>query len=156
MVFALIRDTDVNLAVTVHVLGAMVLLGGLITAATASLAGWRSEGVALRRFAVKTLLIVALPAWFAMRIGAQWAYSAGGWEDYANSTGEDPAWIGIGFITAEAGGLLLLISLILGWIGLRKARSGGGGGLLQAAGVISAVLVLVYVIAIWAMGGKPD
>jgi hypothetical protein len=153
LVFALIRDTDADLAVTVHVLGAMVLVGGLITAATASLAGWRGDSLTLRRFAVKTLLIVALPAWFVMRIGAQWAYSAGGWEDIPDDL--EPAWIGIGFITAEAGGLLLLISLILGWIGLRKARQGGGGGLLQAAGVISAVLVLVYVLAIWAMGGKP-
>jgi hypothetical protein len=155
LVFALIRDTDADLAVTVHVLGAMVLVGGLVTAAAASVAGWRGDSLALRRFAVKTLLIVALPAWFVMRIGAQWAYSAGGWEDAAEATGEDPTWIGIGFMTAEGGGLLLLISLILGWIGLRKARQGGGGGLLQAAGVISAVLVLIYVLAVWAMGGKP-
>ena len=154
MVFALIRDTDVNIAVTVHVLGAMVLLGGLITAATASLAGWRSEGVALRRLAVKTLLIVALPAWFVMRIGAEWAYYAEGWDDVPSDL--EPAWIGIGYITADLGGILLLISLILGWIGLRKARNGGGGGLLRAAGVISAVLVLIYVVAVWAMGGKPD
>ena len=153
-VFALIRDADVNLAVTVHVLGAMVLVGGLLTAATASVVGWRSDGVALRRFAVKTLLIVALPAWFVMRIGAEWAYASEGWDDVPSDL--EPVWIGIGYITADLGGLLLLIALILGWIGLRRARQGGGGGLLQASGVLSAVMVLIYVIAVWAMGGKPD
>jgi hypothetical protein len=153
MVFA---DTAVDIALTVHVLGAMVLVGALVTAATAAIVGWRSEGFALQRFSVRTLLIVALPAWFVMRIGAQWVYSEAGWSDLADTTGEDPGWLGIGFITAEAGGLLLLIALILGWIGLRKARQGGGGGLLRASGVIAAVLVLVYVVAVWAMGGKPD
>ena len=70
-------------------------------------------------------------------------------------TTQEPAWIGIGFITAEAGGLLLLIALILGWLGIRRERKGGGSTLLRISGVIAAVLVLVYVIAIWAMGGKP-
>ena len=50
-----------------------------------------------------------------MRIAAQWAYSEAGWDQVADD--QEPAWIGIGFITAEAGGLLLLIALILGWIG---------------------------------------
>ena len=35
-------------------------------------------------------------------------------------------------MTADGGGLLLLIALILGGIGVRKARSGGGSGLLLA------------------------
>ena len=58
--------------------------------------------------------------------------------------------------TAECGGLLLLIALILGGIGLRKSRSGGGNGLLKASGVIATLLVAVYVVAVWAMGGKPS
>ena len=96
---------------------------------------------------------MALPAWFVMRIAAQWAYSEAGWDKVADD--QEPAWIGIGFITAEAGGLLLLIALILGWIGIRRERKGGGGTLLRISGVLAAVLVLVYVIAVWAMGGKP-
>ena len=66
-----------------------------------------------------------------------------------------PPWIGIGYITAEGGGLLLLIALILGGIGLRKSRTGGGTGLLKASGVIATVLVAAYVVTIWAMGAKP-
>jgi hypothetical protein len=119
-----------------------------------SVIGWRDESSDLRRRSVKTLLIVALPAWFVMRIAAQWAYSSGGWDKIPDD--QEPAWIGIGFITAEGGGLLLLIALILGWIGVRKDRQGGGGTLLRISGVISAVLVLIYVLAVWAMGGKPS
>ena len=50
---------------------------------------------------------------------------------------------------------MLLIALILGGIGIRKSRSGGGGGLLKASSVIATLLVAVYVVAVWAMGGKP-
>ena len=153
MLFAAARANGLDLAILVHVLGAMVLVGGLVTAAAMSVIGWRDESSDLRRRSTKTLLIVALPAWFVMRIAAQWAYSEAGWDKVADD--QEPAWIGIGFITAEAGGLLLLIALILGWIGIRRERKGGGGTLLRISGVLAAVLVLVYVIAVWAMGGKP-
>jgi hypothetical protein len=153
VLFALERPNDVDLAVFVHVLGAMILVGALVTAAAMSVIGWRDESIDLRRRSTMTLLVVALPAWFVMRIAAQWAYSSGGWDSIPDDA--EPAWIGIGFITAELGGLLLLIALILGWLGIRRERKGGGSTLLRVSGVIAAVLVLVYVIAIWAMGGKP-
>ena len=60
------------------------------------------------------------------------------------------------YITADLGALLLIVALILGGIGLRRSRTGGGDGLLRASGVIAAILVAMYVIAVWAMGGKPD
>jgi hypothetical protein len=148
---AAIRPDDVNLALLVHVLGAMVLLGALVTASTAAIVGWRDETGMLRRLSYKTLLFVGLPSWIVMRIGAQWVYA----EENLDELAEDPAWLGIGFITAEGGGLLLLIALILGGIGLRKSRSGGGGGLLKASAVIATLLVAIYVIAVWAMGAKP-
>jgi hypothetical protein len=149
---AAVRPDDVNLALLVHVLGAMVLVGALVTASTAAIVGWRDETGMLRRLSYKTLLFVGLPSWIVMRIGAQWVYA----EENLDELAEDPGWLVIGFITAELGGLLLLIALILGGIGLRKSRSGGGGGLLKASAVIATLLVAVYVIAVWAMGAKPD
>jgi hypothetical protein len=147
-----VRPDDINVALLVHVLGAMVLVGGLLTAASAAIIGWRDEGIALRRFSYKTLLWVAFPAYIVMRVGAQWVEVKENLDDLA----EDPAWLGIGYITADLGGLLLLIALILGGIGLRRARKGGGGaGLLKATGVIATLLVAVYIVAVWAMGGKP-
>jgi hypothetical protein len=143
------RPDAISIAVLVHVLGAMVLVGGVVTAAGASLIGWRDESVALRRFSFRTLLIVALPAWFVMFGGAMWASSKEHLDD------AELAWLDIGHIAAEGGGLLLLIALILGGMGVRKSANGGGGGLLKASGAIAAFLVAVYILAIWAMGAKP-
>ena len=105
--------------------------------------------MALRRFSYRTLLAVALPGYIVMRIGAQWVES----DEYPDSY--DPTWLGIGYMTADGGAVLLLIALILGGVGLRKARDGGGTGLLKTSGVIATLLVAVYVVTIWAMGAKP-
>ena len=149
---ATIRPDDINVALLVHVLGAMTLVGALFTAAAASAIGWRAEGDTLRRISYKTLLFVALPAFIVMYAGALWTYD----KENLDSLAEDPSWVEIGFMTADLGGLLLLIALILGGIGLWRSRSGGGGPLLRASGAIATLLVLVYVVAVWAMGGKPD
>ncbi len=151
-VLAAIRPDDINVALLVHVLGAMVLVGGLVTAAAAGIIGWRDETAALRRLSYKTLLFVALPAFVVMRVGAQWVYS----KEQLDELPEDPGWIGIGFITSDLGGLLLLVALVLGGIGLRRSRTGGGSGLLQASSVIATLLVALYVVAVWAMGAKPS
>ncbi len=60
-----------------HVLGAMLLVGGLfVVSASLDLRvarpGGRRRDAALRRFAYLTLFFVVLPAFFAMRIGAAW------------------------------------------------------------------------------------
>ena len=78
---ASIRPDSINVALLVHVLGAMVLVGGLVTTAAASFIGWNDESPALRQFAYKVLLFVALPGWILMRIGAQWVYVKEGLDD---------------------------------------------------------------------------
>ncbi len=151
---AAVRPDSWNLAVFVHVAGAMILFGGLVTAAGAGAIGWRDSNGGLRRFAALTLFGAALPGWIIMRVGAEWAYSKEGWDDVPDKL--QPTWLGIGYFTADIGGILLLIALVLAGIGVRKARSGGGAGLLRASTVIAAVLVAAYVVAVWAMGGKPS
>ena len=145
-----VRPDSWDVPVFVHVLGAMTLMGGLVTAAGAGLLGWRDANGALRRFSALTLFAVALPGWIIMRVGAEWAVSR---EHLDNA---NFAWLDIGFFTADIGGLVLLIALVLGGIGIRKARSGGGTGLLKASTVLAAVLIAAYVVAVWAMGGKPS
>ncbi len=144
-----IRPDDWNFALFVHVLGAMVLVGGLLTCIVAIVL---SRGDArLLKIGWLSLLVLGLPGWIAMRAGAEWIYSKEGW------TGDnDPAWLGIGFITAEGGGVLLLAALICGGIGVRKLRNGGGAGLLMAVNILSVVALVAYVVAIWAMGAKPS
>lgn len=147
--FAAIRPHSWDLAVLVHVLGAMILVGAVLTAAAAGILGWRDDSAALRRLSYRTLLILALPAWIVMFVGAIWTESR---EHLDNA---DFAWLGIGHIVAEGGGLLLLIAIVLGGIGVRRSGAGAGGGLLKASSVIAAFLVAAYVVAIWAMGAKP-
>jgi hypothetical protein len=151
-VLAAIRPDEINVALLVHVLGAMVLVGALITAAAAGIVGWRDETSGLRRLSYKTLLFVALPGFIVMRVGAQWVYS----KEQLDELPEDPGWVEIGWITSDVGGLLLLVALVLGGVGLARSRSGGGGGLLRASSAIATLLVAVYIVAVWAMGGKPD
>jgi hypothetical protein len=151
-VLAAIRPDDINVALLVHVFGAMVLVGALVTAATAGLVGWRDEAMTLRRLSYKTLLFVAFPAFIVMRIGAEWIYS----KEQLDELPEDPGWIEIGYVTSDLGGILLLLALALGGVGLARSRSGGGGGLLKASSVIATLLVAVYIVAVWAMGGKPS
>lgn len=147
---ASIRPDSINVALLVHVLGAMVMVGALVTAAAAAIVGWRDETGALSRLSYKTLLFVALPAFIAMRVGGEWTYVKANLDDQP-----DQVWVGIGFITSDLGGILLLLALILGGIGLRRSRSGGGRGLLKASSVIATLLVAVYIVAVWAMGAKP-
>ena len=88
-----------------------------------------------------------------MRAGAEWIASREGWNEKGVS---DPTWLGIGRVVADLGGLLLLIALIVGGIGVRRLREGRGSGLLRATLVVAIILLAAYVVAVWAMAGKPD
>ena len=104
------------------------------------------------RLSFRTLLIVAIPAWFAMRIGAEWIRS----KEFPSGA-DEPGWIGIGYVTAEPGGLLLLISVVLAGIGARRlARGRGADWLTRSATVLVLVVLAAYLVALWAMTAKPD
>jgi hypothetical protein len=151
-VLAAVRPDDWNFPLFVHVFGAMVLVGGLFTGASA-LGFARGEARSLR-LGYWSLLAVSLPGWVLMRIGAQWIYSKEGWDDLPE--GAEPGWLGIGYVVADAGGLILAVSLIVGGVGVYRLREGKGSGLLKATLVLSLVLLAAYVVAVWAMAGKPD
>jgi hypothetical protein len=147
------RPGDVDFPLFLHVLGAMILVGGVLAGGAAIAFARGEEGVL--RLGYRALLLLALPGWILMRIGAEWVYSEEGWNDLPENV-DEPAWLGIGYIIADLSGLLLLISLIVGGIGVRRLRQGRGRGLLQASMIISLVLLAAYVVAVWAMSGKPD
>jgi hypothetical protein len=147
---AFIRPDDQNFPLLLHVAGATILVGGLLTGAT-TLAYARGETRFLR-LGYWTLLLVALPGLVLMRIGAQWIYTKQGWDDVE----DEPAWIVIGGVTADIGGLLFLVSLAVGGFGIYRLREGKGAGLLKATMVIALILLAAYVVAAWAMAGKPD
>jgi hypothetical protein len=156
-VLAAIRPDSWNFPLLVHVLGATLLVGGLLTAVAALFLAWRpqrnADAAAYGRLAFRSLLFVAFPSWWIMRIGAEWIYSREGWDD----VDAEPDWLGIGYITSDLGGLLLLVSIILTGIGARRlARSGGETStLLRVSTVLVTIALLAYVVAAWAMSGKP-
>jgi hypothetical protein len=149
-VLAFIRPDSWNFPLLVHVAGAMILVGGLLTAGGAALLAGRDSTGTLARLSFRTLAIVALPGLIIMRAGAAWIYDKEGF-----GGDDEPTWIGLGFITADVGLLLLLIALVLGGVGMRRARSGGGDGLLRASGIIAVILLAAYLVTVWAMAGKP-
>jgi hypothetical protein len=146
----LIRPDDENLPLLVHILGASILVGGLLTGA--SLLGFARGSVSMLRLGYWTMLAVALPGLVLMRIGAEWIYRTSVWDDLE----DEPTWIMIGGVTADVGGALFLVSLAVGGFGIYRLREGKGDGLLKATMVIGLILLAAYVVAVWAMAGKPD
>jgi hypothetical protein len=149
-ILATIRPNAWDWALLLHVGGAMILVGGLVTAGAASLLSGRDGTGTLARFSYLALAAIAFPGFILMRAGAAWIYDKEGF-----SGSGDPTWLGIGFATADGGGLLLLIALIVGGFGLSRARRGSGGRLLRASGVIALVLLAFYAVTVWAMAAKP-
>jgi hypothetical protein len=148
----------VEFPLLLHILGASILVGGLIVALSVQLVGWARETPAgalqLARIGFFSLLCVALPGWILMRVGAQWIWSEQGWDDVP----EEPAWLGIGWITGDFGGLLVLASVILAGLGARKLRRSEAttSTLVRIATVLTTIALIAYVITVWAMSAKPD
>jgi hypothetical protein len=156
-VLAAIRPDSWNFPLLLHVFGAMVLTGGLITAFSAQAVGWNrgtpADAFGFGRLGFRALLYAAVPGWIVMRIGAGWIY-----EEVGFTGDDDPGWIGIGFITAEAGGLLILIATILAGLGVRSLRKSGANGstMIRVSTVLVGITLLAYIVAVWAMSAKPD
>ena len=147
-----IRPGSWDVPLLLHVLGAMVLVGGLF--ATACTLGLARGDAKLLRLGYQSLLAVALPGWVLMRVGAEWIYSKEGWDDLPAGV-DDPTWLTLGFTIGDAGGLILIVSLVVGGIGMRRLHRGEGAGLLSATLLLSLVLLAANMAAIWAMAGKP-
>jgi len=150
-ILATVRQHGWDFPLFVHVLGAMILVGGLLTGASC-LALARGDARFLR-LGYRALLAVALPGWILMRVGAEWIASKEGWTAKGVPT---PTWLGIGFALADIGGIILLVSLVIGGFGVRRLRAGQGSALLRTTLVLSVVLLGAYVVAVWAMAGKPS
>ncbi|MBA2504414.1 MAG: hypothetical protein H0V29_00550 [Thermoleophilaceae bacterium] len=126
-----------NPALFLHILGAGLLVGALLTAAVTV----RTSS----RLAFKVLVLAALPSYVLMRIAAEIVRSKQNLDD-------EVAWIGIGYMTSETGFLLLVAATITAYLTQKRTDAGGLG---KATMVMSLLVVALYTVAVWAMTTKP-
>ena len=145
------RPTEWNLPLFLHVFGAMILVGGLLTGASA---------IAYARGDVRSL-----------RVG-YWTLSgrASRLHRHANRCAVDLLEGGLGrppgghgadlagdrLVHRRRGLSALLLAPDRRRCRLHRLRSGKGTGLLKATMIISLALLAAYVVTVWAMAGKPD
>ena len=142
---ALLRPDAWDFPLFLHVLGAVLLVGGVASVTLVSIAGLRTpeHAVLLRTLAFRTTLVLVWPAYILMRAGAQWIYSK---EDLHP---DFPTWIAVGVTVGDGGIAVLLVLTLLGWLALRRTRVGP-----WFAGLAALYLVALGV-AWWAMSAKP-
>ena len=150
---ATIRPDAWDFPLLLHVLGAMLLVGTLVLAASALILAWRDGSASLVRLGYRSLLIGALPAWIVMRGAAEWI------ADKEGLTGDDvPSWVDIGYSTADSGFAAasdLDCARRPRRAPRRPRRGSGGGGFSRASTVLVSLVLIAYLVAIWAMTTKP-
>ena len=170
-VFPRAKHFNINFPLLVHVTGAMILVGGVLAAAAALVLARGDERKL--QLGYYSLLFVGLPGLILTKIGATAIWSKESSHSLIGAAfphSDDPRWIEAGGTALDGGGALLVLALILGWFGVR--RMGGkerdflaklpvvkkmtGETLLKVTTVISVVLLVGYVVAIWAMSTKPS
>jgi hypothetical protein len=144
---ASVRPDSWDLPLFLHVLGAMLLVGGLVLAATYLFAAWRGDSADSLRFGLRALTLAAFPGYIVMRGGAEWIADKEGLTDLP----ETPDWIGIGYGVADIGFVLLVIAALAAWLTLRRGATAG----VKIAAVIVGFVIFMDVVAIWAMTTKP-
>jgi hypothetical protein len=149
---AALRPDAWNLPLFLHVLGAMVMVGGFVLTLGSLVPAARGGAPPLTRLGFRALLYAALPGFVVMRVAAEWIADEEGY----SGADQVPSWMDVGYIVAEPTLLLLLIAMLLSGLGLRRSqRPGGGSGLVKAAAVLVAVALVADLVAIWAMTTKP-
>jgi hypothetical protein len=142
---ALIRPDSWDLPLFVHVLGAVVLCGGVgavVLRAGAAL-HYDAHALMLRRTAFITTLVLVWPSYIVMRVGAQWILDREGLDK------NQPGWVGAGFAVSDGGILVLALITVLGWLSPRRP---GAGKFLAGLAVLYAIALGV---AWFAMSAKP-
>jgi hypothetical protein len=144
------RPDSWDLPLFLHILGAMVSVGALSLSVLSLAGAWRSGSEALTRLGYRALLWGAVPGYVVLRGAAQWI------ADKEGRTDSDEAWINIGFTVTDAGILLLIIATVLAGLAVRRSvRGEPAGASARVAVVLTSVLLIAYLVTVWAMTAKP-
>jgi hypothetical protein len=155
-VLASVRPSDWEFPLFLHVLGGMALVGSLVLAVIYLVPAWRDGSLKSTRLGFRALLYGALPSFLVLRISAEWIADKEGYSDLPDDL--VPDWIDIGYMTSDGGALLLIISLIVTGVAVRRAAPTEGqasGTAARVATVLVSIVVVAYLVAIWAMTTKP-
>ncbi len=165
------RPDSWNVALLIHITGAMILVGGVLGAAAALALGRGDLGKV--KLGYYSLLFVGFPGLVLTKIGATAIWSKESAHSFIGAAfphTDDPRWIMVGGTALDGGAGLLVLALILGWFGLRRmegsdgdfltkvpvVKNMSGETLVKATTIISVVLLVGYALAIWAMSTKPS
>jgi hypothetical protein len=146
-----VRPDSWDFPLLLHVLGALLLVGSLILAAAALLFAWLGGSASLARLGYRSLLFGVLPSWILMRASAEWIASK------EHLTDSNLSWISIGFTTADTGLIVIVVATILAGFAARRAgrAEGSGVGLGRGSAVLVSLLLITYLVTVWAMATKP-
>lgn len=129
-----------------HVLGAMTTVGAILTVVVLSYVAWSRPDATFLRRATFTTLLATIPFYILLRVFAEVMYS----KEKDGFGGNDPTWVGIGYITSDAGFLVLLITIGLAFWWKRSEKPVAG----RIVAVLSTLLLLLLTVAMLAMSGK--
>jgi len=148
---AAIRPDEWGLPVFLHILGALTLIGALGLSVAFLLAAWRGASRESLRLALRTLTLGVIPAWVVLRVSAEWIADKEG----INDIDEPPSWVEIGYIVGDAGFLLIVVSSLLAWFAYRRSDAGASSATVRVATVLIGLLIVLNLVALWAMTTKP-
>jgi hypothetical protein len=148
------RPDGWNFPLLLHLLGAMLLVGSLLFVACTLVAAWSSGSAPLVRSGFRAMLLGVIPSFLLMRLAAEWIVS----KEHLNDLDPKPDWVNIGFTTSDIGALLIIIATVAAGLAVRRLNRGGAGPAISArvaTGLVS-VLLIAYLVTIWAMTTKPS
>lgn len=153
-VLASVRESSLDFPLFLHVLGAILLFGAVMSSAVLDYASLRRAlptAALLRRLAFRTTLIVVWPSYIVMRVGAEWIRS----KEFPNGAPE-PDWVGVGYMTADLGVLVLAALTVCAWLASRQTSEDRPKPATATIAVVIAVVFLLALAVAWfAMTAKP-
>ena len=151
MTLAVLRPHRWDFPLFLHVLGSTVLFGATLTAAVLGVAAVRRHDLAplFARLAFRTTLLGVVPAWILARVAGQWILDR---EKHQIPGLDNKGWVGVGFVVTDAGVVVIVALLVLGYL---SARREGAGRLATAFAVLAPVYLVALGVAWFAMSAKP-
>jgi len=128
----------------VHVVGATALFGGVLAVTILAFAASRyppERTLFARRLTFWLTLLLVVPAWIAMRAGAEWVLRQG----YAKNLG----WENAGFVVSDGGAALILLLLLVSWLAWKRPQLG------RLVAGLGTLYILALGVAWFAMSYKP-